>query len=126
MEISYNRRFGLLFSIIFLFLAYYFNNKNEYLFILFTTILILFLTLSIFKPSLLNAPSNYWLKFGLILGKIISPIILGIIFFLILTPISIITRIFGRDELRLKKRNKKSFWVNKSIKISGDTFDNQF
>lgn len=126
MEISYNRRFGLLFSIIFLFLAYYFNNKNEYLFILFTTILILFLTLSIFKPSLLNAPSNYWLKFGLILGKIISPIILGIIFFLILTPISIITRIFGRDELKLKKINKKSYWVNKSIKISGDTFDNQF
>jgi len=126
MQISYNRRFGLLFSIIFLFLAYYFHNKNEYFFILFITILILFLTLSIFKPSLLNAPSNYWLKFGLILGKIISPIILGIIFFLILTPISIITRIFGRDELRLKKRNKKSFWVNKSIKISGDTFDNQF
>ena len=126
MEISYNRRFGLLFSIIFLFLAYYFNNKNEYLFILFTTILILFLTLSIFKPSLLNAPSNYWLKFGLILGKIISPILLGIIFFLILTPISIITRIFGRDELKLKKINKKSYWVNKSIKISGDTFDNQF
>ena len=126
MEISYNRRFGLLFSIIFLFLAYYFHNKNEYLFILSTTILILFLTLSIFKPSLLNAPSNYWLKFGLILGKIISPIILGIIFFLILTPISIITRIFGRDELKLKKINKKSYWVNKSIKISGDTFDNQF
>jgi len=126
MEISYNRRFGLLFSIIFLFLAYYFHNKNEYLFILFTTILILFLTLSIFKPGLLNAASNSWLKFGLLLGKIISPIILGIIFFLILTPISIITRIFGRDELRLKKRNKKSFWVNKSIKISGDTFDNQF
>ena len=126
MEISYNRRFGLLFSIIFLFLAYYFHSKNEYLFILFTTILILFLTLSIFKPSLLNAPSNYWLKFGLILGKIISPIILGIIFFLILTPISIITRIFGRDELKLKKINKKSYWVNKSIKISGNTFDNQF
>ena len=126
MEISYNRRFGLLFSIIFLFLAYFFHNKNQYLYILFTIILIIFLTLSIFKPSLLNAPSNYWLKFGLLLGKIISPIILGIIFFLLLSPISIITRIFGRDELKLKKINKKSYWVNKSVKLSGDSFDNQF
>jgi large-conductance mechanosensitive channel len=58
--------------------------------------------------------NKIWFKFGIFLGKIISPIIMGIIFFLVVTPIGLIMRILGKDLLNLKFNNKKSYWIEKN------------
>jgi Saxitoxin biosynthesis operon protein SxtJ len=79
------------------------------------------------KPRLLVPLKKIWLMIGEIMGKIISPITLGIIFFMIITPISIIGRLMGRDELRLKRRVAQSYWVNREPSgPDGDSFKNQY
>ena len=64
--------------------------------------------------------------FGLYLGIIISPVILGLIYFILITPIAIATRLFGRDELNLKKKKKESYWTDTENKLHPKTFKNQF
>ena len=63
---------------------------------------------------------------GFIIGRVVSPIVLGIIFFLVFSPIAIIMRLFGRDELNLKSKNADTFWKNRSDKIKPESFKNQF
>jgi hypothetical protein len=64
---------------------------------------------------------------GLLLGKIISPIVLGLIFFVLITPVSLVTRLFGRDELKMKKRSVESYWVDRSPpEPPSNTFKNQY
>ena len=80
-----------------------------------------------FFPKLLYPANKLWFLLGLLLGKIISPIVLGTMFFLMITPISLILRIFGRDELKLKKTNTKSYWITRSnVLIESESFRNQF
>ena len=78
-------------------------------------------------PRLL-APFNLaWFKLGLLMGMVVSPIVLGIIFFVILTPVAIVSRLFGRDELRLKRNAMQSYWVDRVPPgPDGDSFKNQF
>ena len=78
-------------------------------------------------PRLL-APFNLaWFKLGLLMGKVVSPIVLGIIFFVILTPVAVISRILGRDELRLKRKAVQSYWIERVPPgPDGDSFKNQF
>jgi hypothetical protein len=87
----------------------------------------LFLIATILNMKLLSQVKTIWLKLGDLLGKITSPIILGVIFCILITPVSIITRLLGRDQLRLKKSGNSSYWQNRkdhtSISIS---FKNQF
>jgi len=60
------------------------------------------------------APLNrIWYEFGMLLGKVVSPIVLGMIFFLLITPISVMTRMCGRDELKIKKKSLQSYWVDR-------------
>ena len=66
--------------------------------------------MALIKPSLLQILNKLWMNFGFFLGRIVSPIIMGIIFFGMFAPIAIITRIFGRDELRIKNFNRASYW----------------
>jgi hypothetical protein len=64
---------------------------------------------------------------GLLLGKVVSPIVLALLFFLLITTISLITRLFGRDELKMKKRSVDSYWMNRSPPgPSSDSFKNQY
>ena len=78
-------------------------------------------------PRLL-APCNLaWFKLGLLMGKVVSPIVLGIIFFVLLTPVAVIGRLFGRDELRLKRKAVQSYWIERVPPgPDGDSFKNQF
>ena len=74
---------------------------------------VIFLILGITNSNLLLPANKIWFKFGIFLGKIISPLVMGIIFFLVITPIGLILRIFGKDVLKLKFSNDKSYWIDK-------------
>ena len=123
-----NRKFGLTFSIIFIFFAIYFYLKKAlYLDIFFISISILFLITAFFREDVLLPLNKIWMKFGLFLAKIINPIVLGFIFFAIFTPIAISMRLFGRDELRVNIDNYKSNWKMRNKDFKKETeFDKQF
>lgn len=83
--------------------------------------------LTLFNPKLLSPFNKAWMLLGDLLGRVISPLVLGVIFFLIITPTALIGRIFGRDELRLKRKAQSSYWIDrKSPSPKGDSFNNQF
>jgi hypothetical protein len=87
----------------------------------------LFAAAALVAPQLLSPLNRLWYGLGLLLGKIVSPIVLGIIFFILITPISLITRLFGRDELKIKKRCVDSYWIDRSPPgPSADSFKNQY
>jgi len=114
--------FGFVFIIVYLFQLLSLNNNN-------LTILgvsILFFLLSFFSPSVLKYPNMYWIKFGYFLGRVISPIILFLIYFFTIFPINlIVVRIFRKDILSVKLSNKaKSYWITKNK--SNINMDNQF
>ena len=113
-KISSNRSFGVVFFIVFLLIALYplLNNNEVRLWSL--IISVLFLILGILNSKILSPLNKIWFKFGLILGKIISPIIMGIIFFLVVTPIGFIMKLLGKDLINLKFNNEKSYWIEKS------------
>jgi hypothetical protein len=120
--------FGLFFSALFFFLFIYFYTKNQgFIAILFLLTSIILCIFSIFNSKKLHPLNKCWMQFGQLLGKISSPIILGFIFFGIFTPMGILMRILGRDELRLKMKPQKSFWkMRQPSLISSNTFKNQF
>ena len=107
-----NKQFGLLLSfVIFIFLTIQFyntNNLNIYISILGVFILII----TFLKPNYLKPLTVLWIKFGVLLGYVVAPIVMAIIFFGVVTPIGIILKLFGKDLLKLKKtKDTKSFWI---------------
>ena len=123
-KISSNRSFGIVFFIVFLIVAIYPLINNADLRIWSLIISIIFLILGLINSKFLTPLNILWFKFGLLLGRLISPIIMGIIFFFVVTPIGLILRIFGKDVLNLKKNNSKSYWIKKNGPIS--KMKNQF
>ncbi len=113
-KIGSNRSFGVVFFIFFLFIALYplINDGEVRLWSL--LISLIFLVLGIFKSKILTPLNKVWFKFGILIGSIISPIIMGIIFFLIVTPIGLFMRAIGKDLLNLKYNNSKSYWIEKN------------
>ena len=113
-KISSNRSFGVVFFIVFLLIALYplLNNNEIRLWSLIVSVL--FLILGILNSKILSPLNKIWFKFGLLLGKIISPIIMGVIFFLVVTPIGFIMKLLGKDLINLKFNNEKSYWIEKS------------
>lgn len=88
---------------------------------------IIFLTTTFFVPHLLTKLNIIWYEFGILLGKIISPIVLCAMFFLLITPVALVIRLFGRDELRIKKSHISSYWVDRLPPgPSSESFKNQF
>jgi hypothetical protein len=88
---------------------------------------ILIAAVTLFSPSLLAPLNRLWYGLGMLLGKIISPVVLGFIFFVLITPVSLLTRLFGRDELKIKKRNVESYWVERSPPgPPADSFKNEY
>jgi hypothetical protein len=82
---------------------------------------------TLLSPQLLAPLNRLWYGLGMLLGKIISPIVLGLIFFVLITPVSLVTRLFERDELKMKKRNVESYWVDRSPPgPPSDSFKNQY
>ena len=113
-KIGSNRSFGIVFFIVFLLIALYplLNSKDVRIWSL--IIALIFLVLGLFNSNILSPLNKIWFKFGIILGKIISPIIMGIIFFLVVTPIGLLMRVFRKDILNLKYRDVKSYWIEKT------------
>ena len=113
-KIGSNRSFGLVFFVVFLLISIYPFLKDENIRIWSLIISFIFLILGLLNSNLLSPLNKLWFKFGLLLGKIISPIIMGIIYFLIVTPIAIIMRLFKKDLLNLKFKKNNTYWIDKS------------
>jgi len=113
-KIGSNRSFGIVFFIVFLLISIYPLTNNENIRVWSLVISLIFLVLGILNSNILTPLNKLWFKFGILLGKIISPIIMGIIFFLIVTPIGLIMRLLGKDVLNLKYNDYKSYWIEKT------------
>ena len=111
---SSNRSFGVVFFVFFLIISLFpLLNDNDIRY--WSLILsIIFLVLGLLNSNLLTPLNNFWFKFGILLGKVISPFIMGTIFFIIVTPIGIIMKILKKDLLNLKFNNKKTYWIEKN------------
>jgi hypothetical protein len=121
-----DRRFGWLFTSIFsLGFLYFYHAQSLWLAVTSATLAVVFLLLTIFLPLLLAPLNKAWFALGLILGRVVSPLVLSIIFFSLIAPVAIFTRLFGRDALFLKKRQVSTYWVKKES-IDPDSFKNQF
>lgn len=122
-----NRKFGFFFSSIFLLGAIFLQLKDVVLWSFACSVLsIAFFSASLIKPDSLLILNRIWMKLGLLLGAVVSPLVLGMIFFLIFTPSAVIMRIFGRDELRLRLRQRSSFWLPRTMPIEAESFKHQF
>ena len=113
-KISSNRSFGIVFFIVFLLIALYPLLKSNDLRIWSLIISFIFLGLGLINSKILTPLNRLWFKFGLLLGKFISPLIMGIIFFVVVTPIGIIMRLLKKDLLNLKYNKKETYWIDKS------------
>jgi len=112
-KISSNRSFGIIFFIFFLLIALYPLIYSGEIRVWSAIISLIFLVLGLLNSTILTPPNKLWFKFGIFLSNIISPLIMGIIFFLVVTPIGLIMRIFGKDVLNLKYNKNKSYWIEK-------------
>jgi|TARA_B100001964_G_C13849183_1_gene429393 hypothetical protein len=111
---SSNRSFGFVFFVVFFLIAIY-PLLNEGNFRFWSLIIaIIFLILGILNSKILTPLNKIWIKFGLFLGSIISPIIMSIIFFFVVTPISFVMKVLGKDILNLKRNNNNTYWIDKS------------
>lgn len=113
-KVGSNKSFGIVFSIVFLLIALWPLLNNSEIRIWSLIISAIFLILGFLNSMLLNPLNILWFKFGLLLGKIISPLVMGLIFFCVVTPIGILMKIFMKDLLKLKYNNKNSYWVDKN------------
>ena len=126
-ELPSNKKFGFFFTFVFAILAFYFLFIDSILWAQALAILaVLFLLITVIIPQVLLPLNKLWMRLGLLLGMIVSPIVLGIIFFGLVTPYGVVMRMFGRDELRLKFTKKSSHWISRSESIKSDSFKNQF
>ena len=113
-KISSNRSFGIVFFIVFLLIALYPLLKGNDLRIWSLVISFIFLALGLINSKILTPLNRLWFKFGLLLGRFISPLVMGIIFFIVVTPIGIIMRLLKKDLLNLKYNKKETYWIDKS------------
>jgi hypothetical protein len=122
-----NKKFGYFFTFIFGLSAVYFYSKEliswSYIMLLASAV---FLFIAFAKADILLPLNKLWMSFGLILSMIVSPLFLGAIFFGIFTPIALVMRLSGRDELRLKFYKKPSHWIVCRETIKSDSFKHQF
>ena len=111
---SSNKSFGLLFFVIFLIIGLWPLKNGENLNFYFITASLIFLILGLINSKLLSPLNKSWIKLGEILGIIIAPIVMALVYFVVLTPISIIVRIFGKDLLGLKfLKEKETYWIKR-------------
>ena len=113
-KIGTNKSFGIVFFIFFLIVSIFPLFKEGDIRIWSFIIAIIFLILGLLNSKFLTPLNKIWFKFGILLGSFISPIVMGIVFFFIVTPTSIIMRVLGKNLLNLKKGNKKTYWVERS------------
>jgi hypothetical protein len=127
-DLPSNNKFGTVFTAIFFAaMAYFFLEGHIKSAIAIAPLAIFFLFATATSSKLLTLPNYLWYSFGVTVGKLFSPITLAIIFFLLITPLAIVMKLLGRDELRLKNRFVASYWVDRNpVGPSGDSFKNQY
>ena len=114
-KISSNRSFGIVFFVFFIIVAAWLFFKNQEFIIWPLIIAFVFLILGLTNSKLLTPLNKAWNQFGILLGNFIAPIVMGIIFFLVVTPTGLILRLMRKDVLRLKKnKDKKTYWIHKN------------
>ena len=113
-KVGSNRNFGIVFSIIFLLISLYPLLKSGDIRVWSLVVSFIFLILGIVNSKILSPFNKLWFKFGLLLGKFVSPLIMMIIFFFVVTPIGILMRLFRKDVLNLKFNNKETYWIEKN------------
>ena len=113
-KVSSNKSFGIVFFIVFLIIALYPMIKDGDIRLWSLILSLIFLILGLINSIILTPLNRLWFKFGIFLGKIVSPIILGIIFFLVVTPTGFLLRLFGKDVINLKYNNNNSYWIKKT------------
>ena len=113
-KISSNRSFGIVFFVVFLLIALYPLTYGGEIRIWSLIVSVIFLILGLLNSKILAPLNKIWFKFGILLGKIVSPLIMGIIFFFVVTPIGFIMRLLGKDVLNLKYNKNKSYWIEKN------------
>ena len=113
-KIGTNKSFGIVFFPFFLIVSLFPLFKNENIRVWSLIIAIIFLVFGLLNSKVLTPLNKIWFKFGILLGSFVSPIVMGIVFFAIVTPTSLIMRILGKNLLNLKKDNKKTYWVERS------------
>ena len=114
-EVSSDRSFGMVFALVFLAVGIWvvLGGQSEGWFLLSGSAL--FLVVAMARPSILGPLNRAWAKFGLLLGQVFNPLLLGVVFFLVVTPIAVIMRLWGKDSLHLKfKSDLESYWINRS------------
>ena len=119
-----NRNFGIVFFVVFLIIALWPVLKQNEIRIWSLIISFIFFVLGLINSKLLTPLNKLWFKFGILLGNIISPIVMGIVFFLVVTPTGLIMRFFRKDILKLKKNSSDSYWINKDN--TNSSMRNQF
>ena len=126
-ELPSSKKFGFFFTLVFALVAVYFYLNDSLTWgYYFSIAAVIFVVITIVKADFLLPLNKLWMRFGLLIGLIVSPIVLGVIFFGLFTPIAFMMRTSGRDELRLKFKNKTSHWITRSERIQADSFKNQF
>ena len=108
-----NKSFGILFFIVFLIMGLWPLINLNPIRIWSLIISLIFLMLAFFKPEFLKPLNGIWMKFGELLGRVIAPIVMFVIFFLVVTPLSFLVRLLGKDLLKIKFNNSKSYWLQK-------------
>ena len=125
-ELPSNRKFGFFFTFVFAVAAvYFYYSANESWAYVFIATALMFLLITLIKSDALLPLNKLWMRFGLLLGMIVSPIVLGIIFFGLFTPIAMLMRLSGRHELRLKFTQKASHWISRGEPIKSESFKHQ-
>ena len=116
-KISSNRSFGILFSIVFAIIAFWPIISGNPLRLWFIPISVVFLVLNLLNSKFLNPLNIVWVKFGELLGRIIAPIVMAIIYFAIVTPIGLFMRLIGKDLLNIKFVEANTYWIKREKKV---------
>ena len=126
-ELPSNRKFGFFFTFVFAVIgAYFFYSEIMIWANAFIIAAMTFLVVTLVKSDALLPLNKLWMRFGRLLGMIVSPIVLGMLFFGLFTPIAVLMRLSGRDEMRLRFSRKASHWITRSEPIKSESFKHQF
>ena len=122
---SSNRSFGILFFIVFLLIAFWPLTKQGEVNLYLISIALIFFVLGILNSKILSPLNKEWIKLGEILGRIVAPVVMAIVYFIILTPISLLVRLFGKDLIGMKFSNDiNSYWIKRKKNLG--SMDKQF
>jgi hypothetical protein len=124
-KMSSNRNFGLVFFVVFLIFSFWPLTYDGSIRIWLAIISLIFLILGLMNSKLLTPLNKLWFKFGMILGAIVAPLVMGVVFFLVITPTGLVMKAMGKDVLNLKfDKRKKTYWIKRNIPIG--TMKRQF